>query len=580
MKKIPYLFLLLIVLIPLGVSAQNSEKALARDAAITMKYNEYSTAIELYNQLLKSNPDNLEYNYQIGVCYLNSSKKRMALPKLQKVYEANPTYNTDLEFMLAEAYQVNGKFAEGKEHYEKAVGAYEREKSSIADSKMKEKERTQKLATNEAMTNLAKRRIKECENGLKYEKEPINASIENLKSINSDQPDYVPLIPRDTSFMIFTSRREGTKGGKRDFGDDFFFEDIYSAKQSQNGFGSPQALTINRKYHDAGAALSSDGKKLYLYRDDRKTRGDLYVSEYGEDSQTWGEPKKLNGNINTKYQETALCVSADGQTLYFSSDRPGGQGGLDIYMSKWENGDWGTAINLGEPVNTPYDDDAPFLTNDGKFLYFSSRGHDNMGGYDIFKSVKQGDKWGDPTNLGFPINGPDDDIHLVLTDDNRKGYYVSDDPSGMGYEDIYSLSAPKQTLMPLDKSGLTLTTPPSAIKKVPEPNFAFRVLFDFDQSVIRQSDKESVENLYGFMNDNPTVRIELGGHTCNIGSLEYNQALSERRAKAVSNYLIERGVDANRMEIKGYSYTTPAVPNNSNSNRALNRRTEFSVLEK
>jgi outer membrane protein OmpA-like peptidoglycan-associated protein/tetratricopeptide (TPR) repeat protein len=582
MKKIHYLVLLLIVLLPLSISAQNSEKALARDAAITMKYKEYATAIELYDQLLKSNPDNLEYNYQIGVCYLNSSNKRAALPKLEKVYKANPTYNTDLEFMLAEAYQVNGNFEEAKKHYEAAVGVYEKEKSSISSSNIKEKEKTEKMATNESMLALSNKRVQECENGLKYQKEPINASIENLKNINSDQPDYVPLIPRDTSFMIFTSRREGSKGGKRDFGDDFFFEDIYSSKKSQDGFSSPQALTINRKYHDAGAAVSSDGKKLYLYRDDRKTRGDLYVSEYDASTQVWGEPKKLNDNINTKYQETALTISSDGQTIYFSSDRPGGQGGLDIYMSKLENGDWGKATNLGSPVNTSYDDDAPFLSINGKLLYFSSRGHNTMGGYDIFKSVSQGDnKWSDPTNLGYPINGPDDDVHLVLTEDNKKGYYVSNDPSGMGYEDIYSLTAPKQTLLPLDKSGLTLTTPPSArITKVPEPNFAFRVLFDFDQSTIRQNDKESVENLYGFMNDNPTVRIELGGHTCDIGSLQYNQALSDRRAKAVSNYLIERGVDANRMEVKGYSYTTPSVPNTSPSNRALNRRTEFSVIEK
>ncbi len=581
MKKISTLALVLVVMaLPLSLLAQ-SEKTLARDAALTMKYKEYITAIELYEQLLKTNPDNLEYNYQIGVCYLNSSKKREALPKLKKVHDANPTYNNDLKFMLGEAYHINGNFEEAKKYYQEAVGVYEKEKASIATEKLKEKEKTERLANNELMLELSKKRVKECENGLTYQKEPINASIENLKNINSDQPDYVPLIPRDTSFMVFTSRRENGKNAKRDFGDDFFFEDIYLAKKSGDSYGAPQPLNINRKYHDAGAALSSDGKKLYLYRDDRKTQGDLYVSNYDEATQIWSDPQKLNDNINTKYQETALSVSADGQTMYFASSRLGGLGGLDIYMSKMENGDWGPAVNLGTPVNTMFDDDAPFLSIDGKLLYFSSRGHNTMGGYDIFKSVLQSDgKWGEPSNLGFPINGPDDDVHLVLTEDNRKGFYVSNDPAGMGYEDIYVLSAPKQTLKPLDKTGLTLTTPATSKINVPDPDFAFRVLFDFDQSRIRSADQESVENLYGFMNDNPTVRIELGGHTCNIGSLQYNQALSERRAKAVSNYLIERGIDANRIQVKGYSYTKPAVPNDTPSNRALNRRTEFSVTEK
>ncbi len=581
MKKISILALFMVMILPLNILAQ-SEKTLARDAALTMKYKEYTTAIELYDQLLKTNPDNLEYNYQIGVCYLNSSKKREALPKLKKVHDANPTYNTNLKFMLGEAYHVNGNFGEAKKYYQEAVEVYQREKGNIGNEKLKEKEKAERLANNDRMFELAKRRVGECENGLKYEKQPINASIENLKGINSDQPDYVPLVPRDTSFIVFTSRKENGKNAKRDFGDDFFFEDIYLAKKSNEGYVSPQPLNINRKYHDAGAALSSDGKKLYLYRDDRKTQGDFYVSEYNEATQTWSDPKKLNDNINTKYQETALCVSADGQTMYFASSRPGGSGGLDIYMSKLENGDWGPAVNLGAPVNTPFDDDAPFLSIDGKLLYFSSRGHSSMGGYDIFKSVLQSDgKWGEPSNLGFPINGPDDDIHLVLTEDNRKGFYVSNDPAGMGYEDIYALSAPKQTLKPLDKTGLTLTTPAtSRIGTVPDPNFTFRVLFDFDQSKIRNADQESVENLYGFMNDNPTVRIELGGHTCNIGSLQYNQALSERRAKAVSNFLIERGIDANRIQVKGYSSTKPAVPNDTPSNRALNRRTEFSIIEK
>ncbi|NJO00444.1 MAG: OmpA family protein [Bacteroidia bacterium] len=389
--------------------------------------------------------------------------------------------------------------------------------------------------------------------------------------------------------MVFTSRRENTTGGKVDFSDNIFFEDIYISTYDNGQWSSPQNLPINRKYHDAGAAVSSDGRELYLYHDDKKTKGDLYVSTYNPADDSWTKPKKLNDNVNSKYQETSLSLSADGTTIYFASDRPGGLGGLDIYMSKKDaNGEWGPAANLGKPINTEYDDDAPFLTFDSKTFYFSSRGHNSMGGYDVFKSESVGtDQWGEPVNMGYPINGPDDDAHLVLTYDNKKGYYVSDAPDGYGYEDIYTLSAPKETLVRLDKKGLTITEPQLAIRNtggqdttsVPEPEFAFRVLFDFDRSYLSPVAKGSIDQLFAYLKDYEKIRIEIGGHTDNVGNYTYNQLLSQQRAKVVANYLIEKGIDANRIEVKGYSFDKPAVPNTNPTNRALNRRADYIILE-
>jgi outer membrane protein OmpA-like peptidoglycan-associated protein len=208
-----------------------------------------------------------------------------------------------------------------------------------------------------------------------------------------------------------------------------------------------------------------------------------------------------------------------------------------------------------------------------------------MGGFDVFKSMKNGDKWGQPENLGIPINGPEDDAHLVLTDDGKAGYYVSAEEGGIGDKDIYRLSAPKRTLVKLDKTGLNLT-PPGQSKNVEpvvvaKPNFKFLVLFDYDKSNLNKPlSKESCDNLLKFMQENPSVRIELGGHTCNIGTAAYNQALSLQRAKAVANYMIERGIDANRIEVKGYNFQKPAYPNTNEKNRSLNRRTEFQILDK
>lgn len=583
MKHLLLINLLLFAWFAPSFAQQAKLNRIERDARNTMKYKEYSTAITLWEELRKTDENNLEYNYQLGVCYLHSNAKNLAQEYLQKVYDQNKDYNDDIEYMLGQAHHYQSNYSKAKEHYVAAKEDYEAMKSRVAGSDLKQKEKDAKIAyANQQILNTEKR-LREVENGLKYADAPVNASIENIgQGINSEYGDYTPILPKDQDFMIFTSRREGTTGEEKDWGDDMYFEDIYLARKSNDKWGSPQQLKINHKYHDAAAALSADGKTMYLYRDDRKTKGDLYTSEYNEAEDTWSEPEKLNDNINTKHQETSVSISADGNTLYFASDRPGGYGGLDIYKSeKGPDGEWGAPQNLGEPINTAYDDDAPFISFDGEMLYFSSRGHDSMGGYDIFKSKANGDKWEEPINLGHPVNGPEDDAHLVLSPDNKIGYFVSADDAGYGDKDIYILAAPKVTLKPLDKTGLTITKPSDfdTTATAEKPDFFFQVLFDFDQSRLRPKSVESAENLLKYLNDNPDVRIELSGHTCNIGSLAYNKALSTRRARAVANYLIERGIDANRIEVQGYSFERPSVPNNSPSNRALNRRTEFSVLD-
>lgn len=585
------------------------DKAMARinnEAMKAMEYQEYNTAIEIYKDLLKARPNESEYNYQMGVCLLNSEKKREAYTYFKKVYDTSPTFRPELEYMMAMGEHYQGNYEKAKNHYTKGKENLEKYRSEVsADTKLSKKAKTKKIALIDEQIKDCAKRIQETEAGLKYEKTPINASLENLgANINTSYAEYTPLMPRDSSFMIFTSRRNTTTGGKMDWSDNEYYEDIYISARDKNGkFGKAQPLkNVNEKYHDAAAALSADGNTLYLYRDNAKSKGDLYVSMRGtandeKDKKTkkskkvngddFSEPKKLNANINTKYQETALCVSEDGNTMYFASDRPGGKGGIDIYMTKKEGNDWGVAKNVTE-INTEYDDDAPFLSFDGKTLYFSSKGHDTMGGYDVFKSQDENGKWGKPENLSAPINGPEDDMHIIITQDNANAYYVSSDESGFGSKDIYKIGAPKVDIVKIDKTGLTITPPNLQIvkldtmnKKNIKPNFKFIVLFDYDKSNLnRPVSKKSCDDLLKFLQDNPAVRVELGGHTCNIGSQTYNQALSLKRAQAVSNYLIERGVDANRLEVKGYDFSESIVPNDNESNRSKNRRTEFKVIEK
>ncbi len=562
-----------------------SDKTLARDAQMTMKYKEYATAIDLYEKLLQKSPENPEYNYQLGICYLNVPAKKGAKDKafnlLNKVYAQNANYTPDLEFYLAQAYHYKYNFDEAKSHYQKAKGNYERLKSDIeSNAKLKGKEKETKKADADAKAKLAEKRIEECSNGKEVEMMPIQASVENLGSgINTEFPEYSPIIPKDSSFMLFTSRRADTKGGKRDLGDDHYFEDIYMAKPTGGKWGGSAPININEKFHDAAADVSSDGKTLYIYRDSPKTKGDIYVSKFDDAKKIWGEPKKLNANINTKYKETAVCISDDGNTLYFVSDRPGGKGGLDIYASKKEGSDWGVGKPLDE-LNTAYDDDAPFLSFDQKAMYFSSKGHNSVGGYDIFKSVKEGDKWSKPKNMGMPINGPEDDVHMVLTEDNKRGFYVSSNDGGFGDKDIYVITAPKLSLAKLDKSGLKITSPKKPEIDVKAPEFAFKVNYDYDKSALRKEAVTSCESLLKYLTENPTVRVEVSGHTCDIGSKDYNQTLSVQRAKAVANYMIERGVDANRIVVQGYNFEKNAVENKTEKERALNRRTEYQVIKK
>jgi Tol biopolymer transport system component len=185
--------------------------------------------------------------------------------------------------------------------------------------------------------------------------------------------------------------------------------------------------------------LSSDGKQIFLSRDDNYN-SDIYSSSYN--SEKWSKTVKMNKNIDTKYWESHGFISEDGEQLIFASDRPGGFGGLDLYISRKVNGDWGPAVNLGPEINTPFNEDRPFLINKAKTLFFSSQGHENIGGYDLFRSdIQSNGLWSKPKNLGYPLNTPDDNVFFMPVGDGRSGYYsVMKESAGYGKEDIYKLT--------------------------------------------------------------------------------------------------------------------------------------------
>jgi hypothetical protein len=283
-----------------------------------------------------------------------------------------------------------------------------------------------------------------CANAKKETSHPHRSIIKNMgENINSVYPDYVPVITTDESLMYFTSRREGSSNNVKD-GYGNYHEDVYVSRNTNGEWSKPEnvGVPINSDTHDACVALSPDGQRMIIYRTapDLVT-GDLYVTRMGSDGK-WGPLQKYGNEINSQFIETSACFSNDTSEIYFSSNRPGGYGGKDIYrIKKLPNGRWAMAFNLGKEINTPYDDDDPYLHPDGVTLYFSSKGQTTMGEYDVFKSVlnTETNKFSTPESLGYPINSVNNDRFFVLSGDGKHGYYSSVKEDSKGSSDIYMI---------------------------------------------------------------------------------------------------------------------------------------------
>ena len=283
-----------------------------------------------------------------------------------------------------------------------------------------------------------------CENAKKQYANPRRSVIKNMgDEINSSLSDYVPVIMPDESAMFFTSRRMGSSGNKKDaYG--AYYEDIYVSYKYKDKWQRAQNIgdPLNTETNDACVAISPDGQRMILYRTapDQVT-GDLYISKLGV-ANKWSTPEKIGNEINSQYVETSACFSNDTSEIYFSSNRPGGYGGKDIYrIKKAPDGHWAMPYNLGPNINTPYDDDAPYLHPDGVTLYFSSQGHNTMGEFDVFKSVLnlEDNQFSLAENLGYPINDVSNDIFFVLSVDGQRGYYSSQKTETFGGLDIYEI---------------------------------------------------------------------------------------------------------------------------------------------
>jgi Tol biopolymer transport system component len=406
---------------PVFAQKDKASKRQMKEANALVEINDFYRALSIYKQVWQKDSSSAELAFRIGQCMYNlRSMREASFPYLKRAQR----------FGVEKASYYLGILYHMQEDFPEALSAYNRYMELPKDERDFNDTEVERL---KAMTLTA----------MEMTKHPVSAVVENIgKPVNSVYPDYSPLVTKDGNTLIFTSRREGSTGNLKDAYNEYY-EDVYITKRKNGKWSDPVSISsnINTSTHDASVALSPGERTLYIYRtDEALTGGDIYLTSYnGKD---WDEPAKMETQINTEEGwEASGSISSDSSIFYFSSNREGGYGGKDIYrVVKLPNGKWSQALNLGPEVNTPYDDDAPFFHADGKTLYFSSKGHTSMGGFDIFRSTLSEDGlWSNPVNLGYPVNSVDDDIYLVLSPDGTEGYFSSGRAEGVGQMDIYSV---------------------------------------------------------------------------------------------------------------------------------------------
>lgn len=399
----------------------------------------WNSAIDIWLELIKTDQYNANVNYKLGYSYLQTSNRKLkALPYLKTANSEEIDLNYDpydpnekdppaeALFYLGRAYHLNYEM-------DKAIDSY-----NNLISKLPEKH---------ILVDRSKRQIEMCEEAKKQVADPQSYVISNVgDEVNSSANEYSPVVSIDESALFFTARKirkDSSNVGLADLDTGEPREDIYVSYKNQSGsWMEPELLNINTDSHAATISVAPDGQTLYIYYDE-EGNGQIYQSVLiGE---TWTTPELMGSDINTEAWETHATVSADGNSLYFVSNRDGGYGGRDIYRCvKLPNGDWSKALSIGPVINTPFEEDSPFLSPDGATLYFASTGHNSMGGFDIFSTTLGEDgEWSEPKNLGYPLNTVDDDIFFVPTADGRRAYYSSRKEEGHGLKDIYVVELPE-----------------------------------------------------------------------------------------------------------------------------------------
>lgn len=602
------------------------------------KYRSYRDAAKAYESAIAIEPEFADAHVHLGITAYLLQSYEPAVTHLLKARELRPEDFPTLEFYLGIVYFKQEAYADAS----RAIAVFLDKKAG----RPVDIETAQSLLKHSLFAAEAIQR-------------PVSFVPENLgPAINTEHHDYLPYLTADNGMLLFTSRRPESLGGYqpllRDFSEDFF----YSVKDEAGNWLPAENLgpPINTTENEGAAAVSQDGRVIIFTacnRPDGFGNCDLYISTRQDDG--WSEPRNLGPQVNGTGWDSQPCLSHDGKTLYFASARDGGQGGRDIWYSTWDGEKWLPAQNLGAPVNTSGNEDAPFLHADGLTLYFSSDYHPGFGSQDLFVSYRvAGGNWADPVNLGYPLNTSADESNIFVETNGKAGYINSDRAGGLGGSDIYRFQVPEEVrpqiatfLRGIVKDSLTLAPVYASIQVIDvatgdtlrdvrsgksdgtflmslpggkeyvaylqAPNYLFtsqhfslqqlaeetffdltilmkpiesgmqivlpNIFYGSGSWELQAASASELKVLYQFLKRNPRLVIEIQGHTDAIGKDSDNLMLSQRRADAVREYLVEAGIPEARLIAKGYGKTMPIASNEEEAGRARNRRTEIKVLD-
>lgn len=596
---------------------------------------QYQQAISLLNMALEKDKNFAEAYYRLGRVYFSMKQFPTAIQNFEKGLSltTDPKKQKVYWFDLGESHLSIGE-------YEKAVG-------DLENFLRIEPQGTQKSQRAKAMLENANFAIESKKTAAKFNQHPLSDTV------NCFAMQYFPVLTADQQELIFTRRTGNNDNADEDL--------VVSRKNSKGRWTTPVSISpnINSQWNEGTCTISADGRKL-IFTSCIGRRGygscDLFQSIKVGDQ--WTEPENLGPNVNTGDWESQPSLSADGRVLYFVSDRRGGYGRRDIWVSHLTvDGKWMKAENAGRSVNTQFDEISPFIHVNGKTLYFASNGLPGFGGYDIYYLEKGPEgQWSKPVNVGAPINNHHDQFSLFITADGEKGYYVHEERTNEGYDasKIFEVDIPepyqikfrsnyvkgivrdKQTneklgaeielininsnevvsfvrsdsvsgeylivltqgdeyALYVNKTGYLFQSlnfnysevedfepiiMDISLEKIKEGSVAVlkNIFFDTDKYDLKDKSKTELQKIIGFLNANPGLRIEISGHTDNVGTVSYNRQLSDKRAQSVYNYLVDNGVDPKKMVTKGYGPDKPIASNDTEEGRQLNRRIEFKVI--
>ena len=604
-----YLLLLFVIIGGLtAVQAQKiSPKVLLKKAELFFENKKYGDALPYYLKYQDEKPKDMEVKLKIGICYFETNRTEQAETYLEYMAQQKKP-KPEAMWYLARTYHMQHKFRDAIGYYKKYLAT---------------------LSSKDNQKFVVKDQIRRCARGIKLQYSNKLALVENLgDNVNTSGDDFAPAMnPQFSNILYFSSSRSGNLGERQD---DYGIVDTLKGSYRADMFETTLDLgewslatrldsNLNTDAHDIIYDFSGDGNTLYFgvskYR--RFDYGNIYSKPFFE-KKSMDIPFKFPIEINSGEWDADAYFFND-SIVVFSSDRPGGYGGKDIYIAfREKSGKWGKAVNLGETINTPYDEITPFLSRDSKTLYYSSDNATGMGGFDIYRTYFDAEDggWSEPYNMGVPLNSAGDDAYFKISTDGMRAYYASSRADGYGGYDIYVAYfrriVPEQVnpapfsykdeitgekpIAVREKPVDPIVVPPvddpkptdEPVVKPPKsdlPTYVFTPLFyqDYDNLLLSPESVKELNKMLNLLNSHPNLLVELTSHTDSYGPQNYNLSNSLANAESIAEYLTANGIAADRIVIKGCGQVYPiAIDENSDGSenrqgRVLNRRVHMEV---